>query len=475
MSRTNKPSRAVALSMGLLLVFSLLAGVCPASAGEPAGSGPDSAQRPSGDWSTLQPGASTWYAFEYAGDSSQVTIRLQAEPRDSLAFGVWTPGNVRDWRLGLEAEPVGRGSPDPGSPGRLAWSGSFTEAGTYYVVVEGQGGQAETSYYLLEIEGTGVTLSAPAPTPAPTPRAQPAGSGSRPAAAPPAGRLAFQTSMGGPIYVINADGSGLRRLTDGMDPTWSPDGREIAFARWREPRGIWVISADGSNEWRAFDWDEARWPSWSPDGSQILFSRQYGGRTEETERCFWGFCFTMPAHPHWKLGIVRTASGEFREPKAPNYCLAPTWSPILDDGSSRLLYADEQGLKIQNEDASVAYFITRDSRDTSPVWSPDGSRVAFTRRQHDHWEVYVADADGRNPSRLTDTPVRADGELGNSAAPAWSPDGQYLAFLTDRSGRWEIWIMGADGSQEKPMFPGGLKGISLDYASLGERAISWTK
>ena len=303
----------------------------------------------------------------------------------------------------------------------------------------------------------------------------------QPAISPDGSRIAFSSRRNGywDIYILSLANGLLTRVSDTPQydgsPTWSPDGRELACARWRDPRGIWVISADGSNAWRAFDWGEARWPSWSPDGSQILFSRQYGGRTEETERCFWGFCFTLPAHPHWKLGIVRTADGEFREPKAPNYCLAPTWSPILDDGSSRLLYADEQGLKVQNEDASVAYFITRDSRDTSPVWSSDGSRVAFTRRQHDHWEVYVADADGRNPRRLTDTPVRADGELGNSAAPAWSPDGQYLAFLSDRSGKWEIWIMRADGSQQKPMFPGGLGGISLDYASLGERAISWTR
>jgi TolB protein len=285
------------------------------------------------------------------------------------------------------------------------------------------------------------------------------------------GKLVFQTTIGGVFYTIHADGSGLQRVTDGADPIWSPDGQQIAFVRWRDPRGVWVVDTRDGNEWRAFDWSETRWPSWSPDGARILFSRQQGGRTDEVERCFWGFCFTFPAHPHWKLGIVRQSDEDFREPPASRFSLAPMWSP---DGD-RIVYDDEQGLRVQSEDGEVSYLITHDARDTSPAWSPNGKRVAFTRRQHDHWEVYVVDADGRNPRRLTDTAKQPDGDLGNSAAPAWSPDGQYMAFFTDRSGKWEIWVMRADGSDQRPMFPEKLDHLPLEYSSVAERAISWTR
>jgi TolB protein len=278
-------------------------------------------------------------------------------------------------------------------------------------------------------------------------------------------------------------GDGPQRLTDGADPFWSPDGQQIAFVRWREPRGVWVIDADGSGERRVFDWGEARWPTWSPDGDRILFSRQHGGRVDEVEKCFWRWCFTFPPHAYWRLGIIRPSDGDFREPPASNFALAPDWSP---DGE-RLVYSDEHGLRVQREEQggedpyAASYLITHDSRDTSPVWSPDGRHVAFTRRQHDHWEVYLVDADGGNLRRLTDTPKQSDGSLGNSASPAWSPDGKHLAFLTDRTGRWEIWVMvvpdgtGAGGRDQKPMFTGALDGLTLEYAGLGDRAISWTR
>jgi hypothetical protein len=440
------------------------------------GSGPDGALPPAAEWQQLEGGNSCWYAFRYAGDGSQIDIRLQGEPEESVGFEVWTPEGIRRWRLGLESEPVGRGTPDRFAEGAIIWSGNFQIAGTYYIVVghaAEAGDDTGTSYYLLEVHGDGVVVAPQNPPATPEPKSTKPGQRSG-ALAAPTGKLVFQTTWGDPFYVVNVDGTGLRRITDGMDPTWSPVGTHpvrIAFVRWREPRGVWAVDPISGNETCAFAWDETRWPSWSPDGSRILFSRQHGGRLEEDERCLWGFCFTLPAHPHWKLGVVRLKDGGFHEPMASQFSLAPEWSPAGD----RIVYSDEQGLRVQSEDGKVSYLISHDANDTSPAWSPDGTRVVFSRRQHDHWEVYVVDADGRNPRRLTDTPRKPGGQVGNSAAAAWSPDGQYLAFLTDRDGEWAIWFMQANGREQRPMFEGMLDGLEVEYAHLGERAISWTE
>ncbi|MGD8597452.1 MAG: hypothetical protein PVJ26_10535 [Anaerolineae bacterium] len=435
------------------------------------GTGPESALPPDSEWHELDGGGECWYAFQYAGDGSQIEIRLQVEPHQGLDFEVWTPAGIERRGLGLESDPVGRGSTGSQQDGILVWSGNFRIDGAYFVVVRNL--SAGMASYLLEIDGDGVSLAllGPAATPTPEPEQPPAPVSTSTALS---GKLVFQTTWGGPFYVIHADGTGLQRLTDGMDPTWSPAGTgpaRIAFVRWREPRGVWVVDVTTGEEWRVFDWSETRWPSWSPDGSELLFSRQHGGRLTELEYCFRSFCFTLPPHPHWRLGIVDLGDGAFREPPSSLFSLAPAWSP---DGD-RIVYADEQGLRVQSEDGEVSYLITDNATDTSPVWSPDGGRVAFTRRQHDHWEIYAVDIDGRNLTRLTDTPRQANDQVAHSAAPAWSPDGQNLAFLSDRSGAWEIWVMQADGRRQRSMFDGVLDHLTLEYAHLSERAISWTR
>ncbi len=412
----------------------------------------------------------------------RIRIRLEAvpleggDPPQGVNFQVWTPEEARWWRAGSEVHPIGRGSKDPSAPGALLWKGGFNDKGTYYVVVESTGSQPGTTYYNLTVTGDAVSRSTPASSAKASSPADEAAPSKAAVAAKASGKLAFQTGVGGVIYTINVDGSGLTRVTTGMDPTWAPSDSGtaglIAFNRWEEPRGVWVTDTSNGNEWRVFDWSQPRWTSWSPDGNDIMFSRVTSGRQDPKEFCFRGFCFTFPATPHWKMGVVAVDGSDFYEPHPPESqtSRAPDWSP---DGS-RYVFADIQGLRIQTQDAKTTYLITNDSRDTSPAWSPDGSQVAFIRRQHDHWEVYVVNADGSNLRRLTTTPEKPNGAVGSSASPAWSPDGQYIAFLTDRTGQWEIWNMRANGNGQKPMFARALDDLTLNYASQGERAISWT-
>ena len=92
-------------------------------------------------------------------------------------------------------------------------------------------------------------------------------------------------------------------------------------------------------------------------------------------------------------------------------------------------------------------------------------------------------ADGSGESRLTETPLTVvleqhlngqDARLWNNAAPAWSPDGAQIAFLTDRNGTYEIWVMNADGSNQHPLLASdALAGLRIQYDGMDERVISW--
>jgi hypothetical protein len=488
----RKPVFFVQIFVALALLLSLgLAGFAPADAAEWGGA---AAVAPTGGWEQLDAGRSRWYSFEYAGDRSQVQVRLKTVPAGSAEFVVWTPELIERWGLGQGVNPIGRGSEDPTADGVLTWSGSFITAGTYYVVVEGAEGTNGTSTTLLNISGEGVSFgaSAPASTPVATSAAKAAVTPSKSALASQlTGKLVFQTTYGGALYTINADGSSLQRLASGIDPAWSPDGEQVAYVSWENPRGVWIVDANpltgtgGSNARRVFDWNETRYPSWSADGTVIVFSRTSGGDGGGGAPSAGPSGAVAGRHPRpggpggapgggssgGTLGVVNASDGTFWEPQPVSTTnLTPDYSPSGD----QIVLATNNGLMVQSVDGQESWQLTTNPYDTTPAWSPDGTKVAFLRRQHDHWEIYVIDVNTAQQARLTSTPA-VDGVAASSVSPAWSPDGDHIAFLTDRTGEWGIWVMAADGSAQGPLFTTELDGLTLDYAFAGERAIDWTE
>ncbi len=358
-------------------------------------------------------------------------------------------------------------------------------------------------------------VAAPAPSPQSAPVADTAQMGT----------IVFQTVSGGPIYVIDADGTNLRLLTTGIDPALSPDGRQVAFTRWEGPEhgapgSLWVINVDGSDE-RVIHGDvrQPKSPVWSPDGTQIAIGMQEGGRLTSEYKCTKGLpndpieedfedikvkveieddgevvvklCYTLIPHPFWGLRVVDVATSTFEDLPRDLFSYTPAWDPAND---WHLVYDGEKGLVnldiTRSEGATWA--LTDDVGDHTPAFSPDGSRLAVAYKQHDHWDIHVipapgaqaqVNADGGGRVRLTETPLRAiveqringqEPRSWNNVAPAWSPDGSQIAFLTDRTGRWEIWVMAADGSNQRPLFPvGTLDELGLQYYNVGERALSW--
>jgi hypothetical protein len=138
-----------------LISLSIVAGAFAAPAGPaPDGSSPETALNIAGGWMTIQPGASVWYGFQYAGDKSQIQVILNEQGLTGLAFGVWTPGEVAQWEAGQAVNPVGRGSPNVDVPADLFWTGNFDFAAFYYVRVDNNGTSAMT--YSLTMTGSGV-------------------------------------------------------------------------------------------------------------------------------------------------------------------------------------------------------------------------------------------------------------------------------------------------------------------------------
>jgi hypothetical protein len=287
----------------------------------------------------------------------------------------------------------------------------------------------------------------------------------------PEGWLVLQTSSGGGLYVVNADGHGLRRLTDGLDPAWSPDGAKIAFTRWRNPWGAYLINPDGSGEQRLVDGVRLKEITWSPDGTQIAFTINYG-TSEETEICFFGFCFTIPPIYTGQLWTADLETGALLSlPLDETGVHAPAWSP----SGKRIVYAGDHGLAwIDPDTKEKGRFPGGSVWDGSPAFSPDGQQIAFMGRVHTRWEIWLMNADGSGRRQLTGHSPQAQGAPSN-VSPTWSPDGEQIAFLSNRDGPWRIYLMEADGSRQRPMFGKELDALSLRYEWASERVLSWSR
>ena len=230
------------------------------------------------------------------------------------------------------------------------------------------------------------------------------------------------------IFVMNADGSNARQLTDNSvlddEPDVSSDGRFIAYetfsgSEWR----IMLMGIDGRSPRELV---EGRQPDWSPDDRFIAFE--------------------SASFPQ-QIYVVEVSTGEARQlTNTIGHSRAPSWSP---DGE-QIVFMTEVGngwqLAIADVNSGAHHEITSGSPDKRfPVWSPDGDLIAYNTLTAnggiDH--IWLVEPSGDNAHRLTSE--------GQNGRPAWSPDGQYLLFNSSRSGSWLIYRMDRDGSNQQAL------------------------
>lgn len=267
--------------------------------------------------------------------------------------------------------------------------------------------------------------------------------------------------------------------------SWSPDGRWLAAARDRaanettpESGGIHLIPSEGG-EPRAVTFPRLplshQFPAFSPDGHQLAYAacdvaeghaacdvyvlpldpqarpRAQARRLTWRRTWIFGLAWTRDGRSIvWGSGLElnylwRVSVDGGSPPERVELAGSNAYAPSTASGQDRLAFSrtlfDSVIYRLALGGAP-APLIDSASRDLNAQYSPDGKRIAFaSRRSGDRNEIWLVDADGASPTRLTRGPARFRG------SPRWSPDGRTIAFDSwSDDGQWDIWTIGVDGS-----------------------------
>lgn len=279
------------------------------------------------------------------------------------------------------------------------------------------------------------------------------------------------------IYVMNADGSNVRRITEPVlrvyndYPAFSPDGSRIAFITFdmnNLQHTLYIADIDGSRlqpiiSGPAFLSE----PAWSPDGSKIAFARGHDNTLD-------GYAMKLTCRP--EIYVVDVFSHKYTSLTQGEGGTDPAWSP---DGTRIAFNSFREGnneiYTMSADGGNVKRLTYTDWAEAEPAWSPDGRQIAYAahlrqvevgcgfipmgRLPNTQAEsyIYVMDFDGANQTMLEIT------SGGNE--PTWSPDGAWLAFvIKDKNGR-QVYVTEASGSDLIQLTSGGEEKSSPSWSN----------
>jgi TolB protein len=268
------------------------------------------------------------------------------------------------------------------------------------------------------------------------------------------------------LYIAVPGSDRLTRITtdhaaDGV-PVWSPDGSKLAFVRFSQDGSsrLHVVNADGTDDHLVTKQAVGAeiLPTWSHDGRRLVFAGIIGNGGAASSSAI------------YSVGVDGGALRQLtHDSLLPN---DPVWSPdgsliAFDVGDPRpsLYVMDTTGGRRR----LVSPPDPRLLLDWPLLWSPDSSALAFAATgTNGRRDVYVVERDGHGRIDLTSGP-------GTEGAPAWSPDGAHLAFWSDRDGDGDLYVVARTGGSATRLTTGShLTGVTtLAWSPDGRYLLVW--
>lgn len=245
------------------------------------------------------------------------------------------------------------------------------------------------------------------------------------------------------IYVMDWDSANMEQVSNhrsiSISPAWSPDGKKIAYtsyvkrvgAKFRNADMLLLDLASGKRSLVSYRQGINSGASFSPDGRNIYLTISQGSSPDI-----------------YKMTLDGNLVGKITNGPAGALNVEPAMS---EDG--KLAFSSDRAgrpmIYTANADGSNVKRITfAGVFNSSPAWSPDGKKIAFSGQSDNNFDIFVMNADGTGMIRLTSA-KKPNGKMASNEDPSFSPDGRFVMYTSNRTGKNQIYISTVDGTEER--------------------------
>jgi TolB protein len=267
--------------------------------------------------------------------------------------------------------------------------------------------------------------------------------------ADPSGRILFVAEH----HVQVWDDGSIKQLTrdeyDARSPSWAPAGDRFAFVSMADGYSDLIVADANGNplvqvtdnqpadelfsEEYAFNATWAFDPVWSPAGEQIIFVSDRTGLDPYADPLFLWYSETWDAPPY----LLEASANLDRMQENPTLSPSGEQVAFVVRTEATDTRRNTEIWTLDLETAERAVLVTHPDGAYDPAWSPDGNNVAYIQRNGSANDVWIAPIDGQAPYQLT--------SVGTCVSPVWSPDGRFIAFFRERDGNFEAWYVELSG------------------------------
>lgn len=248
------------------------------------------------------------------------------------------------------------------------------------------------------------------------------------------------------LYIIDIDVQNQMFLSKGKQfcgsPAWSPDDSKLAFVKNDNNAGgnydIYSIKADGTNEIKLTNQNNNFSPQYFSDNNSIIYS---------SSNSTWTGIYKMNTDGSNKH-LLTPQNKSFGDPKiSPNGSMISITSNDLNGSQIFVMNSNGSNLKQLTFTVSSRIFPgTPPAGNCNPAWSPNGDKLAYVSYENGSPDIFIINSNGTRNKRLTDTPLRDEN-------PYWTKDGNYILFSSNRdlNVSSEIYIMRTGGQLQTPL------------------------